>query len=169
MNTTNTYLITISTADPKSPSLAQEHDTCSEKERLDMERQDYFFKVQERNKESQQIHSFINSEYSNLMRLLTSLSTLGIGAMLFQKEVGKSYPTAFWFALIFMTISLISAALSYVVSIRVLLAWANELRQLDKPYESMQQVSNDLTHAMFALSAISFLISCAFYLCYVTK
>lgn len=161
-----TYIVTVSSGTGKQDNNGTIY---SEKDRLDMKREDYFFKVREQNAERRQINSILNGEYSDLMKLLTSLSTAGIGAMLFKQDSCCCAPAIFWISVVFMMLSLVFAALSYIFSIRSLSAWSRELEDLGKDFEEMQQISNDLLHFGISLSGISFAVSCICYICYVAQ
>lgn len=171
MSVSKTYLVSVTPhADETSGATKkQENGKCSEKERLAMEREDYFFNTRERFNERRQTITLLNGEYSDLMRLLTSLSSVGIGALLFNQSAGTERPTTFWLAFVFMALSLLISAASYIFSIRSLTAWVKELSDLEKSYEEMEQISNDLLHFCIGLSGIFFLASCTSFLCYVAK
>lgn len=167
----STYLVTVEKREPQSPAQAESrssnHEIYSEKDRLAMKREDYFFKAQKKDAERRLSETLLSGEYSDLMKLLTSLSTLGIGVMLFKKDPDKAFTVSYSLALASMLASLLFAFLSYIFSIRSLRAWTIELTDLEKPYEEMEQIPNDALHIFIALSAITLFASCIAYLCYV--
>lgn len=169
----STFVVTVEKRGSQSPEQTKaavtKSESYSEKEKLAIAREDYFFKVSEQNKERRQAITMLNGEYSDLLKLLTSLSSIGIGAILFKKECDSAFTIAYVLSLVFMSLSLLCAALSYLFSIRSLSAWILELNHLDKTYDEMEQISNDLLHFSMALSGVFFIASCISYLCYVAQ
>lgn len=169
MSETHTYTVTIQESSAPEAGKSEESEKKRENEDLAKKRENYFFSVREKNTERRQTATLLNGEYSNLLKLLTSLSMLGIGAMLFKSDNKQAFTIAYALSLTFMSLSLLFAALSYLFSIRSLSAWLKELNDLEKTYEEMQQIPNDLLHFCMVLSGAFFVASGIAFLCYVAK
>lgn len=144
-------------------------DSYTKKEIASMDREDFFFAVKRKDAERYMTNANLRGEHADLMKLLTSLSTLGIGAMLFNVNKRTGISPLQGYALFCMALSLAFAAVSYIFSIVGLSLWEKELTDLKKPYEEMSQMPNFFLYFCIGVSGAFFIMSSILYFCYVSK